>query len=395
MTHVIIICLIYVFAPVLIIELYKRYKVFKGIGTIIMAYAIGIIMALTGFSTSENAPMIETIRKLQDEIFPIICVPLAIPLMLFSCDFKGWLKNFRGTLVAFFTGIAAIIITVFVCAWIFKGRGVDELPKVGGLMLGFYTGGTPNVASIQLALHSSSTTYMLVNSFEIMISFFFLLFLVLKGFKLFRRVLIYKKDEENISAKDVTAESFENYNGFFKFGNFRRLLLPLSIAIGLLAISLGISFLTVGKEFIIVSVILMITTAAIAISFWGRIRHTPKLFEAGMYFILMFSIAIASAFRIDQVNPEHIQLFLLILCITVGCVLVHFLLAKIFRVDADLFTVAAVGLIFSPPFVPTVAGLMKSRRALISGIVVGLLGYSVGTYLGVGMCALLTHLQWF
>ncbi|MDR0763485.1 MAG: DUF819 family protein [Bacteroidales bacterium] len=395
MTRVIIICLIYVFAPVLIIELYKRYKFFKSTGTIIMAYAIGIIMALTGFSTSETAPMIETIRGLQNEIFPIVCVPLAIPLMLFSCDFRSWIKNFKKTVIAFLTGVIAITLTVIICAYFFKDKGIEELPKAAGIMLGFYTGGTPNVASLQLALGASPVTYMLVNSFEIMISFFFLLFLVLKGFKLFRKVMIYVKDGEAITAKDASAESFENYSGFFKFRNFRQLLLPLGLAIAMLAVTLGLSFILVPKDYIIVSVILSITTIAIALSFWDRIRKTPKLFEAGMYFILMFSIAIASAFRIDQVKPEHFHLFLFILFITTGCIMLHFLLAKLCKVDADLFTVSAVGLIFSPPFVPIVAGLMNSRRALISGIVVGLLGYAVGTYLGVGVCALLTELQWF
>jgi uncharacterized membrane protein len=228
-----------------------------------------------------------------------------------------------------------------------------------------------------------------------MISFFFLLFLVLKGFKLFRKTMVYVKDDGNIKSGDRTAESFEDYEGFFKLGNFRRLLLPLGLAVLMLLVTVGLSFLFVSKDYIVVAVILAITTIAIVLSFWDRIRSTPKLFEAGMYFILMFSIAIASAFRIDQVKPEHFHLFLFVLFITFGCIAVHFLLAKLCKVDADMFTVAAVGLIYSPPFVPVVAGLMNSRRALISGIVVGLLGYAVGTYLGVGICALLTELQWF
>jgi uncharacterized membrane protein len=364
-----------------------------------MAYALGIIMSLTGFSTPADVENMTAVDKiilnLQNEIFPIICVPLAIPLMLFSCNFKNWMKNFKDTMVAFATGVVAVTLIVIIAAFIFKGQGIEELPKAAGLMTGFYTGGTPNVASIQLALHASPITFMLVNSFEIMIAFFFLLFLVLKGFKLFRKFLIYKKDDEAITSKDVTSESFEDYNGLFKYGNFKQLLLPISIAVGLLAVSLGISFLLVPKDYIVVSVVLIITTAAIGISFWDRIRNTPKLFEIGMYFILIFSIAIASSFRIDQVKPEYFQLFLFICFITFGSILVHLLLSKIFKVDADLFTVAAVGLIYSPPFVPTVAGLMKSRRALISGIVIGMLGYAVGTYLGIGICGLLTKLQWF
>ncbi|MEG1717128.1 MAG: DUF819 family protein [Bacteroidales bacterium] len=405
MTKFVLILSIYIFGPILLILLYRKVRICKMVGTIIMAYALGIIMSLSGlmnFSVESSSE----IPQMQ-EILQAICVPLAIPLMLFSSDFKLWLKSLKKTFLALITGVFSVCVVVFAAYWLFRDGGIEELPKAAGLMVGFYTGGTPNVASLKLALHPGAETFMLVNSFEIMITFFFLAFLVGGGYKLVRKILVYKKEEtllEPISnsvldpkeglqqererdEKKIDVNSFEDYEGFFKRENLKKLLFPFGCSI-LLFIVAGIGSLFVSKDYRVVSIILTITTLAIGLSFVDKIRNTPKTFELGMYFILVFSIIIASEFRIDQINTNTYNLFFFIVVIMLGSIGLHLLLAKIFKVDADLFTIASVALIFSPPFVPTIASLMNSRRCLISGLVIGLCGYAVGNYLGVGMYAL-------
>jgi uncharacterized membrane protein len=63
-------------------------------------------------------------------------------------------------------------------------------------------------------------------------------------------------------------------------------------------------------------------------------------------------------------------------------VTLHLIFCRIAKVSGDLFCVSQVGLLCSPPFVPPVAGAMKNKKVLISGIVIGLIGYAVGTYMG-------------
>jgi len=36
-----------------------------------------------------------------------------------------------------------------------------------------------------------------------------------------------------------------------------------------------------------------------------------------------------------------------------------------------------------PPFVPAVAGAIKNKEIIVSGLTVGIIGYAVGNYLGV------------
>ena len=73
-------------------------------------------------------------------------------------------------------------------------------------------------------------------------------------------------------------------------------------------------------------------------------------------------------------------------------IIIHLILCKIFKVSGDLFTVAIVGMLCSPPFIPPIVGAMNNRKVLISGIVIGLAGYAVGTYLGLLLSVLLPAL---
>lgn len=385
---------LYVGGPFLIIWLYRRYKFFSKVGTIVMAYALGILMSLSGLTHPAVPEAAETLASWQ-KILQTVCVPLAIPLMLFSSDFKAWTKNMKSTFVALFCGIVAVVAAVTLSFLFFKNAGVNELDKAAGLMVGFYTGGTPNVASLNMALSPQPTTFLLVNTFEITITFFLLAFFVGGGYKLIRKIMPFKKENENPDmpvSSQGEEQSFENYAGMLSAKILKPLALPLLCSIALFAVSGLFSMHFVSENFQEVAVILLITTLSIGLSFWKKLRSTPRMFELGMYFILVFSIIIASCFQIDQIERSTMGLMFFILSVLLLSVLFHFLLAKLCKVDADMFTISVVGLVFSPPFVPTVAGLMQSRRCLISGIVIGLMGYALGNYLGIAVYGLVQYL---
>lgn len=383
---------LYLSGPFLIIWLYRKFKVFSKLGTIVLAYALGIVMSLSGL-TGENLPGAAFLTAAQNNL-QNICIPLALPLMLFSANFRLWMKSLGKTFVSFFCGIVAVGLAVSLAFLMFKNSGINELDKAAGLMMGFYTGGTPNVASLKMALQPSSETFLLVNTFEIFVTFFLLAFLVGGGYKLVRRWLVYVP--ENNSSKPESGEqigseaSFEDYAGMMRPAVLKKLLLPFCCALLVVAFAAGISLCWVAADYRVISVVLVVTTLSIVFSFWKRLRLTPKMFELGMYFILVFSIIVASQFSVSRVGADTCGLLLFILSVLLLCLVFHFLLAKLCRVDADLFTISVVGLVFSPPFVPTVAGLMQSRRCLLSGIVVGLMGYAVGNYLGISLYLLLS-----
>ena len=162
---------------------------------------------------------------------------------------------------------------------------------------------------------------------------------------------------------------------------FGRMMLGLLLSLGMLAIGAGLSLLITGKLNELV-VILTITTLAIAASFSPKVRALPKTFELGMFFILIFSVVVASKFDIHAIKGS-LQILWFILFVMLTSIVLHLIICKIFKVEGDLFTVGHISLLCSPPFVPPIVEALGNRKVLLSGIVIGLAGYAAGNYLGV------------
>ena len=380
MIKVYIILACYIIFPILIIEAFKRWTIVQKIGTVVLAYAVGIIASLCGVFHFEPEVAV-SFGKMQSMMMNV-AVPLAIPLMLFNCDFKLWTKALPKTAWALVTGLAAILVAVISGYFIFRNH-VPDAAKVSGMMTGIYTGGTMNFTALGNALQVDKTVISIVLAFEMVITTPYIFFLLGGGYKVFRKLLPYKDithkgrtDEEEVETNDV-----ENYQGMFEKKNFWGMMKGLGLSFVFLAIGAGVALLITGTLNELV-VILTITTLAIIASFFKKVREWPKTFELGMFFILIFSVIVASMFDINSVRGESLYIGGFVGWIMIMSVAIHLLLCRIAKVSGDLFCVSQVGLLCSPPFVPPVAGAMKNKKVLISGIVVGLVGYACGTYLG-------------
>ncbi len=390
MIRVFLVLALYIVMPVLIVEGFKRWTWVQKVGTVVLAYAVGIILALTGACSfeAESAAAI-TFSKVQSMIMNI-AVPLAIPLMLFNCDFKLWTKALPKTIWALVGGVAAVLVAVISGYFIFRHTGIPEMENVAAMMTGIYTGGTMNFNALGASLGVDKSVMAIVLAFEMVLTTPYIFFIIGGGYKFFRKLLPYKEDVTRRGRKDEEIETndVENYKGMFKKENVGGMFLGLGLSVLFLAIGAGLSLLLTGKLNELV-IILTITTLAIIASFFKKVRALPKTFELGMFFILIFSVIVASLFDIHSINSSAIMIGLFVAWIMVISALLHLLLCRIMKVSGDLFTVGQVALLCSPPFVPPVVGAMKNKKVLLSGIVIGLVGYAVGTYLGVAIAWLL------
>lgn len=381
MTKVYIILACYVLVPLLIIEGFKRWKWVQTLGTVVLAYAVGIIASLCGVFHFQDPEVAVSFSKMQSMMMNV-AVPLAIPLMLFNCDFKLWTKALPKTAWALVGGILAVLVSVVSGYFIFRNH-IPEPAKVSGMMTGIYTGGTMNFNALGASLGVDKSVMAIVLAFEMVITTPYIFFLLGGGYKIFRKLLPFKDithkgrtDEENVETADV-----ENYHGMLEKKNFWGMLKGLGLSVVFLAIGAGLALLITGTLNELV-VILTITTLAIIASFFKKVRELPKTFELGMFFILVFSVIVASMFDINSVNGGSLYIGGFVLWIMVMSMLLHLIFCSVAKVSGDLFCVSQVALLCSPPFVPPVAGAMKNKKVLISGIVIGLVGYAVGTYLG-------------
>ena len=371
----------YIVIPILIILIFNKYRWARSIGTVIMAYAVGIIAALIGFLPTGTEPGAEALESMQKTLMNVT-VPLAIPLMLFNSDFKLWTKSLPKTMAVLIGGLVSIIVAVVSGYFIFRNAGIPQFDRVAAMMTGIYTGGTMNFSALGHMLQVDPSLITMTLTFEEIATLPFIVFIVAGGYKVFRKLLPAKEEAEATeSEQQIETESFENYKGMLQPKTFGRMMLGFLLSLGMLAIGAGLSLLITHKINELI-VILTITTLAIIASFSPKVRALPKTFELGMFFILIFSVVVASKFDIHHITGS-LQILWFIVYVMLTSIVLHLIICKIFKVEGDLFTVGHISLLCSPPFVPPIVEALGNRKVLLSGIVIGLAGYAAGNYLGV------------
>ena len=370
----------YLLSPALVVYACKKSKALNKVGEILLLYGVGILIAnLFIFPLGLN----EAIAGLQDTLTSVTIL-LAIPMILFGCDFRHWpLKN---AAVALIIGVLAVIVTDIGGYFIFN-RGDGNMKDVASLLVGVYTGGTPNLASIKLALGIDETTYILVNTFDMIISFIYLVFLMSMGIRLFRKLLFTKKvQDERIEKVELNSviDSTHTYEGIFTRQHFGKTMVAFGLSLLIVGISMGVSYLIAHKIDNMLILIVSLTTLSIFASFIPDVRKMEKSYDAGMYLVLVFSLVVASMVDVTAIDYRaSLGIVGYIAFVIFVSLFLSILLAKIFKVDSDTMVISSVALINSPLFVPMIADSMKNRKVIITGITVGVVGYAIGNYLGI------------
>jgi uncharacterized membrane protein len=193
----------------------------------------------------------------------------------------------------------------------------------------------------------------------------------------------------------INTEEYVNENPYKDFGKKRsiiQLLKAFGTSVVVAVVSLLVSnlfkkgttmFDLLGGDYSMVALILCLTTISLLLTSFKEVRSWDKSFDAGMYLIYIFCLAMAMLADLSQLDWK-LGLWVLIFqaIIVFGSLTVSVLLAKPFKVDADSAVITSDTLINSPLCVPMIAAAMKNKDAIMVGITNGLAGYAVGNYLG-------------
>lgn len=375
---------IFCFAPAAVIWLCRRFPLLDNIGPIMILYALGMLIG--------NLPIDIPEMAIAQDIATSASVPLAIPMMLFCCRFTR--SDARTQLKVVISGFLSVAIAVAV-GYILFGKHIPEGDKIGGIMSGMYTGGMLNAAAIQAIFNVEEQRYIVMCSYDIIISFLYLVFLVAIGYKLFRRLYGEKgqvslSEEEREELNRQIAEAKRNpYAGLWSKAGMMELAKIVGYTLIVVALAAA-STLPFDDAWFMVIFILVLSTLGVIFSFIKPVRKLERSFDIGMYLIYIFSIAMASMADFSELRLADGLNQILYLSITVfGSLLLHALFCRVMRVDADSMTVSSVSFINSPPFVPMMVAVLKNKKTLIVGLGAGIVGYALGNHFGVLMASLL------
>lgn len=367
-----------------LIKLTKALRRFNFVSPIVVCYVVGIVLA--------NLPFIP-IKSDVSMMVSTVMVPLAIPLILFSTDFKSWLKLAPKTILSFVLVMVSAVGATCLAAWIFHDK-VPEYWMLSGMLVGVYTGGTPNLMAVGAGLNASDELLGAANVSDMLVSAVYFVFLISIAKWLLSKFLppFVKKERLQLDKRlhDSVAEVREANESYGKIERIRSVLVSGALTLGVVAIGAGAAYLITGNfDTIEVPAILLVTSIAIGLSFIPKVRAIKGTYETGGYLLLVFSLAIGTTANIHTLLAQTPAVLGYVAVVVAAAVILHFALAAVFRIDTDTTIITSTAGIYGPAFVGPIAAAIKNKEVVVSGLICGLVGYAVGNYLGFAVAWLL------
>lgn len=364
----------------------------------------GAVIALIFALVLVNTNIIPPHAELYDDIVWGYVVPIAIPLLLLQTNIvKIWRETGR-LLVIFLIGAAGTICGALI-GCVFLGSAIDGLPKVAAMMTGSYIGGGVNFTALADAFKVSGT---LVSSTivadNLNMAIYFLILLAIAGNAFFRRIYTHplidavEKNGESDEGKTLAAQYWGR-----KDISLRDIAMCVTYAVVVVTVSkfIGATLGTVispdanwftkmcntflGSQYVWITLISMI----FATFFEKQASAMNGAQEIGTFFIYMFFFVIGVPASIMEILTNAPLLFVFCLIMVVVNMLFCLIGGKMLGFALEDILVASNANIGGPT---TAAGMAISQgwNALVGpAMLVGTLGYVIGTYLGIIVGSLL------
>lgn len=376
----IILLLIVLGLPALLLYLEPRTRLISWIGPVFWCYLLGILLGniFPIFLSADNLSIVETVNNnIMD-----FAVVLALPLLLFQTDIKAWMRLSGKVMASFGLCILSVGIVSFTVVMLMKGE-LGEYWKLGGMSVGVYTGGTPNLAAIGKALGVDQEIFISMNIADLMICGIWFLLLISVAKPLLSLILPdYTKTKAHQDIQTTQTET-QAVSEMSQSQQLRSIGLSLGLSILILALVAGLTFLIVGKlddGVIIVGV----TILGLLASLYKPIRKLAMAYDVGQYLLLIFCVAIGMSVSIDVLFNSPAVYFKFLGLIIGGTLTLHFIFAAIFRLDVDTILITSTAALFGPPFIGPIARVLGNREIIAAGLTVSVLGLALGTFAGLG-----------
>jgi uncharacterized membrane protein len=353
---------------------------FLGLSGVIIT--ITITAFLTTFGIIPSASDSELSVPVYDFVFTYL-IPISIPLLLFNVQLKRIIKDAGRLLGIFLIGALGIALGAILAAQIID-LGVETY-KIAGAFVGTYTGGSVNFMAV-------STTFDFVESplFPATIAvdvgftniYLLLLFILPAIPKLLHFFADYK--EENLPELEVEPITKDKSNGSL----MEQIAICFSIS-GLLC-SIGMAVGPILATWLATDINLDILIITILITLLANLA--PQLlrpladlaFELGMFLMFIFLAVIGAASDIKVILGAAPG----ILAFAVIMLLIHLIISliggKLLKISLKEIMIASAANVGGISIAAPMAATFGMKKLVTPAILIGILGYVIGTFLGIG-----------
>ena len=359
----------------------------------------GAIVALLGALILTNVGIIPTNCVFFDDIVWGFVVPMAIPLLLLSCDIRKIGREAGKILVVFLFGAIGTSLGAVLGYNLLAGK-VDNLAGVAAMMTGSYIGGTVNFAAMAGAFEvPGEASSAAVVADNLLMTLYFFVLIAIPSIKFFRSKFTHPHLDE-VEAKGISEEAKTQAAAFWGKKPISLCDIAINLAISVIVVWVSTEIAAVisaafptnegrgivndligglfGNKYLILTTISMI----IATAFSKPLEKLGGSQEIGTYLIYLFFFVIGAPASIKAIFLNAPLLLLFCAIMVIVNMLFCFIFGKIFKFDLEDCILASNACIGGPTTAAAMA-ISKGWIKLVGPIMlVGTLGYVLGTYFG-------------
>ena len=379
------------------IVLEQRFEWAAKITGAIIALLFAIIFANTGI-----IPMSCSVW----DVVSGYAVPLAIPLLLFQCDMRKVGKQSGRLLFIFLISSVGTICGALIAYALLKNH-IPELAEIAGVMTGSYIGGGVNFVALSTSFDVSGNMISAATVADnLLMAMYIFVLIMIPSIKFFRKHFKHPYVDEMEANNDTTKKNSNETNVAAYWNrkeiSLKDIALSVASAFAIVAVANIISGIlsnvipTSNPVLIMVNTLLgnlyfWITTIAMccatfAPNFFGEIRGTQEI-GTFMIYLFFFVIGVPASIPMILMNSPLLLVFCAIMVLI--NMLVSFVFGKLFKFNLEDIIIASNANISGPTAAAAMA-VSKGWTALVGpGVLVGTLGYVIGTYCGLFVGGLL------
>ena len=355
------------------------------VGASMLALIFGAILSNTG--------LVPVRAGVYDAVFgPVTSV--AIAWLLLSVNLRDLRKAGPRMIGAFGVAVAGTVLGAFVAAAVYGAHFGEDTMRMAGALTGTYSGGSVNFVSVGRELGLSGALFAGLNAADAVVTGLWLaacLVLPLWIGRFYAPVRGGEDETASLPEETEPAKSAAESQRHARHPYFAREgLSALSIA-NLVAVGLILVFVSewLGEVWPAVPSILWLTTLALALGHSPLFRDARGAMQLGSVGLHFFFVLIGIVSRWSEIAAVGVEVFLFTLIVVAVHAVFVLGVGRLLRLDIGTVAVASQAAVGGPSSALAVAISRQWRHLVLPGVVVGLAGYAVGTYLGFGVAGVL------
>ncbi len=313
-------------------------------------------------------------------------IPLSIPMLLLGSNMGRIIREGGKLLVAYTIGAIGVVLGCFL-AFSLIDLGADS-GNTAGVIAATLIGGSMNFVAtgeiLNFSAHPLFAATIAVDNFAA--SMFVLLLLAIPSVAFLQRFFVKPKAENREESIHTDKVSWPI--------TMERIALTLFLAAGVAVLGFWLEgilqqmFATKINLSILIITVLSVLAANL---FPKRLKPLEDTaFSIGLWMMYIFLAAIGAATNLKEIihiGPAVLGFYLLVLLIHL---LVLLATARLFKLDVFEVIISSAANIMGPSVAAPMAASLGQKKLITPGILVGILGYVIGTFIGVSIALFLS-----